>query len=114
MGLHTTTRGYRSLSGGACNTRTWLLRLEWSRAIAAAYQKGGKYSAAIDQLLAAHRRRLPSSLEAGREIVTALEDEYLFPDTLYLMTACGSHPSWERARGGKTRLFSLIAYPSSF
>ena len=47
--------------------------------------------AAIDRLLQHHQSRLPSTLYAGDEVVSSLEDESLFPDTIYVMTACGSN-----------------------
>jgi hypothetical protein len=116
MGFKTRRSRYKQLDdrAGPCSTQTWMLRLEWTRGVKAAYDRGGRERTAIDQLLAEHQRRLPSTLHAGDEVVTSLDDQSLFPDTIYVMTACGSNASWRKASAGKTRLFCLIGYPNAF
>lgn len=116
MNIRTRLDRYRQLDDrrGLCSTRTWMLRLEWTRGVKAAYDRGGKEREAIERLFEEHRRRLPSSMIAGWEYVSSLESPDLFPDTIYLFTACGSNPSWRRKNPGSARLFSLIGYPNSF
>jgi hypothetical protein len=107
---------YRSLSAGSCGTRGWKAALEWSKRLRLHYRKSWAHRAAIDELIRRHDVALPSVMRAGQDYTTLLEDdgELLFPDSIYLMTSCGSHPEWESERSGPCRLFSLIAYPSSF
>lgn len=113
---HWGQKAYNTLiRSGSCSTRGWERRIEWGNS---RFQKLASSTRerrdAIARLLAAHERSMPSSLRAGRELVTELDDESLFPENIFLITSCGSNPSWESARAGRCQLRTLIAYPSSF
>lgn len=112
----TKRKKFRSLTPGACYTNGWQSRLEWSASLRRLYERGGPARVALDELLRRHDRALPALMRAGEDISSRLEDEgdQLFPDDVYLMTSCGSHPDWESPRKERCRLHSLIAFPSSF
>lgn len=100
---------------GICATKSWEKSLRWaSPGLKKLVSKNGPARWAFERMLDSHLRALPARLRAGEEVVTELEDDELFPDTVYLMTACGSNPSWERSKTGSIRLHTLIGYPSSF
>ncbi len=112
----TRKEAYSSLTPGACITRGWQSELEWSPTLRKLYARGGPHRMALDELLRRHSAALPSMMRAGQDVSSSLEDEgeKLFSDTVFLMTSCGSHPNWDRPRKSRCRIFSLIAYPSSF
>lgn len=104
------------IRNGSCSTRGWERHVTWaSSSLKPHWNRSSPQGRELARLFAAHERSMPPSLRAGREVITELDDEQLFPaDNIYLMTACGSNPSWERPRSGPVRLWTLIGYASSF
>lgn len=115
MNIRTVSQRYdtRGLKGRPCSTSPWRRSVEWT-SVRRWYARGGRWRRAIDRLFSVHAERLPSVLYPGREVSSALDAPELFPDTVFVMTGCGSQGPWDPPRAGRARLHTLIGFPSSF
>ena len=103
----------RPSNGQSCSTRGWAERCEWDKKIERAIKAKPGLNVIIAKMVALHLRKMPARLRDGQCLTTELDTED-FADSVFLMTSCGSSPTWETERSGPSKLWSLIAYPSSF
>lgn len=113
MSLKSKLTQKRPSNGQSCSTRGWAQKCEWDKKIERAIKANPGLNVLIAKVVALHLRKMPATLRDGQCLTTELDSE-AFSDNVYLMTSCGPGPTWERPRSGSSKLWSLIAYPSSF
>jgi hypothetical protein len=100
-------------SGQSCSTRGWDKNYELDAKIKRALAKDAKLAALLGKLIELHRSKMPKTLRDGQCLTTEL-DTPRAGENIFLMTSCGAKPTWDGASSGRAKLWTLMAFPSSF